>query len=191
MTHTWQSGSGCPPESLWRFAEVLLAAPHAGEVSREDEEHKKCGTVDHPCLADANRTHARCVVEMLSLMASLSVLSFVYKWETYASSRPRFLAFYPGPLYLFCRFPPVLCPALAVAFYGLKEDRTWADAISCTFGCCLGPSRHMYMHTTRSSKSQTTRKSRSTRVTVVVRGSTYYTTKYRQPHLTIAIAEGT
>uniref|UniRef100_A0A7S3RFK0 Uncharacterized protein n=1 Tax=Strombidinopsis acuminata TaxID=141414 RepID=A0A7S3RFK0_9SPIT len=54
MTHTWQSGSGCPPESLWRFAEVLLAAPHAGEVSREDEEHKKCGTVDHPCLAGSD-----------------------------------------------------------------------------------------------------------------------------------------
>lgn len=53
MTHTWQSGSGCNGTSLWRFANVLPAVPHANEVV-EEAEQKICGTVDHPCLAGSD-----------------------------------------------------------------------------------------------------------------------------------------
>jgi hypothetical protein len=53
MTQTWHSGFGCNATSLWRFADVLPAGPHANEVV-EEAERKNCGTVDHPCLAGSD-----------------------------------------------------------------------------------------------------------------------------------------
>ena len=57
MTEAWgaSAAADCPAKSGWRFAEELPAAPHAtGAAAGGEEERRRCGTVDHPCLAGSD-----------------------------------------------------------------------------------------------------------------------------------------